>query len=89
MIICTNCNNSNGENATICSTCSFPLFESEFDGQLLNNKDKTFVLTDENQNRYVLKKGKSILGRSKKADITIQDAFMSGFHAELIVDNNK
>ena len=75
MIHCSNCNASNPENVKNCQNCSFPLFESEVDNVQNRGIDQNlkFILTDQNQNEFLLKFGKSTIGRSKKADININD----------------
>lgn len=91
MIHCSNCNASNPRNLTNCQYCSFPLFESEV-GEARNQgmgQNLTFTLTDKNQNEFLLKSGKSTIGRSKKADVIINDVYLSGLHAEIVINKNK
>jgi pSer/pThr/pTyr-binding forkhead associated (FHA) protein len=89
MITCSNCKSSNRDNLTNCDNCSFPLFESEVDNPSINEQSNLFSLTDQHQKKYVLKVGKTKIGRSKNADIVVNDTFMSGIHAEIIIDKNK
>ena len=91
MIHCSNCNASNPENVKNCQNCSFPLFESEVDNVQNRGIDQNlkFILTDQNQNEFLLKFGKSTIGRSKKADININDVYLSGLHAEVLIDGNQ
>ena len=91
MIHCSNCNASNPENVKNCQNCSFPLFESEV-GNVRNqgiSQNLTFTLTDQNQNEFLLKSGKSTIGRSEKADVIINDVYLSGLHAEVLIDGNQ
>ena len=91
MIHCSNCNASNPENVKNCQYCSFPLFESEV-GNVHNQgmgQNLTFTLTDQNQNEFLLKSGKSTIGRSEKADVIINDVYLSGLHAEVLIDGNQ
>ena len=91
MILCSNCNASNSESAKNCQYCSFPLFESEV-GNVRNQgigQNLTFTLTDQNQNEFLLKSGKSTIGRSEKADVIINDVYLSGLHAEVLIDRNQ
>ena len=91
MIHCSNCNASNPENVKNCQYCSFPLFESEV-GNVRNQgigQNLTFTLTDQNQNEFLLISGKSTIGRSEKADVIINDVYLSGLHAEVLIDGNQ
>ena len=91
MIHCSNCNASNPENVKNCQNCSFPLFESEV-GNVRNQgigQNLTFTLIDQNQNEFLLKSGKSTIGRSEKADVIINDVYLSGLHAEVLIDGNQ
>ena len=91
MIHCSNCNASIPENVKNCQYCSFPLFESEV-GNVHNQgmgQNLTFTLIDQNQNEFLLKSGKSTIGRSEKADVIINDVYLSGLHAEVLIDGNQ
>ena len=91
MIHCNNCNASNPDNEKNCQNCSFPLFESEVDNVQNRGIDQNlkFILTDQNQNEFLLKSGKSTIGRSEKADVIINDVYLSGLHAEVLIDGNQ
>ena len=85
MINCPNCNKANNH-LNYCSYCSFPLNENSEQHPISNRTSPKFILTDQSENRYSLKLGTSSIGRSKKADIVINDTYMSRFHAEVIVE---
>ena len=87
MINCPNCNKAN-DHVDYCSYCSFPLNEGAEDLPSNNRVLAKFTLIDQKKNRYSLKLGTSSIGRSKKADIVINDTYMSRFHAEVIVKKN-
>ena len=87
MINCPNCNKAN-DHVNYCSYCSFPLNEEAEEHKSNNRVLAKFTLIDQKKNRYSLKLGTSSIGRSKKADIVINDTYMSRFHAEVIVKKN-
>ena len=89
MLICSNCNSGNKDNVTNCENCSFPLFESEENNPIIKGESNLFSLTDQDDNKYVLRLGKTTIGRSKKANIVVNDTFMSGLHAEIVIVGNK
>lgn len=89
MITCSNCKSINRDNITNCENCSFPLFESQVNESSINERSNLFSLIDQDENKYVLKLGKTKIGRSKKADIVVNDTFMSGIHAEIVIDKSK
>ena len=95
-IRCKNCTHLNDSNAEYCAKCSIPLNESNVQPPGKNRAIEngtfkgTLVLKYGSNKQSVIGEGEYVIGRSKKADITLSnDTFVSGMHAALSLNNGQ